>query len=160
MEQKLFIYKSKFSYWTFLPPFVFLGIAFYCYQYDLNIAYKGRNILESPNSYYVAGTISILLLVYSIYKFKQYKDSIQNSSNIKISKNGLVFPHKKSTLSVDFKDVSELYVKDSSDDGESVIIYSDNGKNRYEFFHDYFESTEKYLEFKTAIEKSVTIVEV
>jgi amino acid permease len=157
MEQKTFIYKSQFSYWIFLPAVIFSGLTFYCYQYHSNIAFKGKKIIEFPYSYYLTGILCFLFLIYSIYKFKKHKDSIQNNSTIKISQGVLVFPHKKSTLNVDFKSINELYLKDNSDDGESIIIYSDNSKNRYEFFHDYFESTEKYIEFKTSIEKLVSI---
>lgn len=157
MEPKTYTYKSEFSYWIFLPVLVFSGLAFYCFLYDAGIAIRNKTILASPYSYYATGAIAILFLVYSFYKLKAHKDSLQNSSKIKLGENGVSFPHKKSKLEVDYKSINELYIQESEDDGESVIIYTENNKNRYEFFHDYFESTEKYIEFKTHIEKSVSI---
>ncbi len=110
--------------------------------------------MESPYSFYATGTLCFLFTIYSIYRLNKHNNSIKRDNTIKVSERGLVFPYKDSSLNIDFKDITELYIKNNSEDGESIIIYSGNNKNRYEFFHDYFESTEKYLQFKTCMEKS------
>ena len=154
MNNKIFKYKSKFSYWVFLPAILFLGLFFYAYLYKANITYKGRHLLEYPNSYYVTGIISILFLAYAVYKLIKHRNSIQNKNDITISQHALSFPYKNAVAKIDLKKVDELYFNDDSDDDEvSVILYTNDKKDRYEFFLDFFESVEKFTEFKTHLEK-------
>ena len=70
MEQKVFIYKSKFSYWVFLPSIILFSIAAYCYLNNASITIKGKSLIEFPYSYYIAGGLSILSILYSLYEFK------------------------------------------------------------------------------------------
>ena len=154
MNDKVFKYKSKFSFWVFLPAILFLGLFFYSYLYNANITYKGRHLLEYPNSYYVTGLIAILFLAYAVYKLIKHRKSIQNKNDITISQHTLSFPHKNTVAKIDIKKVGELYFNDDSDDDEvSVILYINDRKDRYEFFLDFFESIEKFTEFKTHLEK-------
>ena len=154
MNDKVFKYKSKFSYWVFLPAILFLGLFFYAYLYKTNITYKGRHLLEYPNSYYVTGLIFILFLAYASYKLIKHRNSIQNKNDITISQHTLSFPHKNAVAKIELKKVDELYFNDDSDDDEvSVILYTNDRKDRYEFFLDFFESVEKFTEFKTHLEK-------
>lgn len=155
MEQKIFAYKSRFSYWIFLPAIVLLCVALYCYQYNANIIYKGKNIITFPYSFYYTGILGFLFLMYAIYKLRAHYVAIQHGSSIKVSENCLVFPYKKSNMSIDFKEITKLYIKNSSDDGEALIIYSHNGKKSYAFFHDFFASTDQYVAFKAHLEKSI-----
>ncbi|WP_324026573.1 hypothetical protein QSV08_03340 [Maribacter sp. BPC-D8] len=154
MNIKVFKYKSKFSFWVFLPAILFLGLFFYSYLYNANITYKGRHLLEYPNSYYVTGLIAILFLAYAVYKLIKHRKSIQNKNDITISEHTLSFPHKNTVAKINLKKVDELYFNDDSDDDEvSVILYINDRKDRYEFFLDFFESVEKFTEFKTHLEK-------
>ena len=156
MKKKEFVYKVKFSYWVFLPAAILVGLAFYCFLFNAGIGIK-RLVLSPPYSYLVSGIFGAIATVYGMNEYKSYKNSTQNSNNIEVNEDGVVFPHKKSVRRFAFKDINELYEKNDDDDGESFILYIDNeidGKKRYEFFHDNFESTQEYLEFKAAIEQS------
>ncbi|WP_109436690.1 MULTISPECIES: hypothetical protein [Aquimarina] len=152
-EYKEFEYKSTFSYWTFMPAIIFGALTLYCFYYNAGIAIKGKSIISSPYSYYILGVLFISFLIYSIYKLKAHKTAIQNKNTIKISQTTISFPHKTTQVILSFKDISKLYIKDDSDDGESIIIYTNDNKDRFEFFHDNFISSTAYIEFKISLEK-------
>ncbi len=157
MEQQEFTYKSTFSYWSFLPAIIFAGIAGYCFINDIGIAYKNFRILPSPTSYYVTGGLSILFFAYAFYKLFNVVNTNKNKAPIKINNNSISFPIGKSNIIyANFLDIDELWIKDDSDDGESVIIYTKPDNDRHEFFADNFESTSKYIDFKTVMEKRCT----
>ncbi len=156
MEKKVFVYKVKFSYWVFLPAAILIGFTLYCFFFNTGIGIK-RLVLPAPYSYMITAVLGAIASIYAFNEYKSYKNSTQNSNNIEVNEDGVVFPYKKSVRRFAFKDINELYEKNDEDDGESFILYIDNeidGKKRYEFFHDNFESTQEYLEFKTAIEQS------
>lgn len=153
-EYKEFEYKNTFSYWTFMPVIIFGALTLYCFYYNAGIAIKGKTILGTPYSYYILGIFFILFLINSIYKLRAHKIAIQNTNTIKISETTIGFPHKTSKVILNFKDIHKLYIKDDSDDGESVIIYTLDDKDRFEFFHDNFITPTAYNEFKILLKKS------
>lgn len=152
MEQQTFRYKSTFLPWIFLPALVFGALAVYSFINDIDFSYRGRIFLENPISYYVTGVLCLAFMAYAFHKLLAHKNSRHNNANIVLGERGLRFPYKKATVSVNFNEINEFYIKNDSDDGEQVIIYTGPKNTRYVFSHDCFESTELYIKFKSLME--------
>lgn len=159
MNTHSFTYRATFSYWVLTPVLIFSGTAFYCFKYNAGMRYRTFRFLEAPNSYYVAGVLAILFLAYAIYKFLKVQRINTNKNPIKISDTTVSIPTGKSdVVHVPFSNINELWVQYDEDDGESLIVYVNQDKDRYEFFAENFESYDRYTDFKSLMEKlAVTI---
>ena len=157
MSIQTFTYKENFSPWVFTPAFVFFALTTYAFIEKVSFSFKGRVFLEYPYSYYVPGVLGFLFIIYAIYKFIKASKSGQNQKPISLGESFMSFPKGATdSITINYRSVNELWVKDDNDDGESVILYTDDNKNRYEFFEDNFENETKYIAFKTFLEKNCT----
>ncbi|WP_221409165.1 hypothetical protein [Reichenbachiella versicolor] len=154
MEQNTFRYHSvsSFSFQTFIPAIASFGLSYYCYEYQAGIRYRSLRVLEYPTSYYVTTLIGVVILVYALYQLIQHGTS--SGGDIRLSHDYFTFPKKRESIKVKYDDINQYEFKDDSDDGESVVIYTRTDKKKYQFFHDYFESTKDYLAFKRGIQQA------
>ncbi|UYQ94382.1 hypothetical protein MKQ68_04670 [Chitinophaga horti] len=155
MKQK-FNYREKFS-WSFLF-LAAVGIAGIVYAFvgePFNLRYRRLTLLEYPNSKYALIVVGILFIAYTIHKYLKVK-AISQGEPIVVDGNSMQFSaissYKPVSTTVHFDKVNELWNKEDKDDGESMIIYSENSKNRYEFFADNFESMSEFTNFKRILE--------
>jgi len=149
---KSFTYKQKFSPWVFSPSVILGGAAIFFQINQMGVGYRRmRNLLPYPYSVYVFGGGAILMLLYALKKFNDYRASQSNNQPIQITDTTLTFPKGKEVESFSFTDISGLKVEDDTDDGESIVVYAANKEQ--EFFEEFFASTSEYIEFKGLIEK-------
>ncbi|MDY7395857.1 hypothetical protein UMM65_11425 [Aureibaculum sp. 2210JD6-5] len=154
MTVETFNYKEKFSFWVFTPAVVFIALSSYAFSQKVSFTYKGRSFLEYPYSFYIPGALAVLFILYAISKFIKATKSNQNKKPISLGESYMTFPKGSSdSITVNYSNVNELWVKDDNDDGESVILYTENNKNRYEFFAENFENDTKYVAFKVFLEQ-------
>ncbi|MEW7280550.1 hypothetical protein ABW636_18335 [Aquimarina sp. 2201CG1-2-11] len=154
MNQQIFTYRHTFSYWVFLFPTLCLGLASYCFMYNAAIAYRSHRFLEAPYSYYVTGGLGVLSLLYVGYSFFKVQNANRNTANITVGDSLLSFPKGgDEVVRVNFLEINELWIKDDSDDGESVIIYTKPNNDRHEFFAVNFQSISTYIDFKRLMER-------
>jgi len=157
MSTLTFNYKEKFSFWIFLPGLVFIGLAVYTFMEKTGIRYKGRSLLDYPTSFYIPSAIGLLFIIYGVYKYSKATQSSQNQKPIRLSENSMTFPKGAAdSVTINYAQVNELWVKQSKDDGESVILYSEESKHRVEFFAENFDNDEDFVQFKTYLEKVCT----
>ena len=157
MNTKTFNYKEKFSIWIFTPAAVFIAVAIYAFIEKVSFSYRGNMVLDYPISYYVPGILGVLFIAYGFYKFIKASKSKQNQKPISLGETSMSFPKGSSdSVLLNYSTINELWVKDDKDDGESVILYSEDSKNRFEFFAENFDSDSKYIDFKTYLEKVCT----
>ncbi len=156
MTNQTYNYTPKFSFWLFFPVFIFGGLATYSLVNKVGFSYKGRMSFSYPYSFYVPGIIAVLFAVYFVNELLKWHKSKQNTEPIKLGDTSMSFAEGLSMIvRVNYKDVNELWVKDDEDE-ESVIIYTENNKNRYEFLSGNFDSDSKYIEFRNFLEKACT----
>jgi len=152
MTNKSYNYIQKFSFWIFLPFLIFIILAVYSYLNQSRLVYKGHRLLNYPYSFYIPAIFGVLFLIYAVTKFSNWSKSKQNLAPIKLGDSVLSFPKGSSEIiHVNYIDINEIWVKDD-EDGESIILYTENNKNRYEFFAESFDSNSKYIDFKTFLE--------
>ncbi|MBJ2174835.1 hypothetical protein JBL43_11345 [Aureibaculum sp. A20] len=157
MNTKTFNYKEKFSIWIFSPAVVFIAVAIYAFIEKVSFSYRGNIVLNYPLSYYIPAVLGVLFIAYAVYKFINASKSKQNKKPISLGESSMSFPKGSSdTVQLNYSSVNELWVKEDNDDGESVILYSENNKNRFEFFAENFDADSQYIEFKTFLEKVCT----
>lgn len=155
MTNLTYNYTLKFSFWLFSPVLIFGGLAVYSLINEVGFSYRGRISFPYPYSYYIPGIIAVVFAVYFVNELLKWHRAKQNTEPIKLGDTSMSFSEGSSMIvRVNYKEVNELWVKD--DDDESVILYTDNNKNRYEFISDNFDSDSKYIEFRTFLEKACT----
>lgn len=155
-----FNYKEKFSWgFIFLALAGIAGIA-YSFVQPFNIRFKSFTVLEYPNSKYAVIVIALLFIIYAVHKFLKMKAGSGPDNVIVLSDNQLAFQHLQgyalTSKAISFFEVSELWNNTDDDDGESMIIYTEESKNRYEFFAENFDSTGEFAEFKKWLELKCT----
>jgi hypothetical protein len=79
--------------------------------------------------------------------------SVDKSNSINIYGNTISFKKKSNRINLNANDISQICIDNDEDDGESIVICSKKDNKRYEFFEDYFESTELYVQFKSVVEQ-------
>lgn len=151
-----FNYSPKFSWsFLFLAAVGIAGIA-YAFISPFSIRFKNFTLLEYPGSKYAVIAIGILFIVYTIHKWLKVKAMNSAQNLIELSANQMIFKHLEGyTLSNQqllYFEVNELWNKSDEDDGESIILYTENSKNRYEFFAENFDSAGDFAEFKKWLE--------
>jgi hypothetical protein len=157
-----FNYKEKFSWgFLFMAALGLAGIVYSFVSEPFAIRYRRFTVLEHPNSKYALIAVGILFVAYAVHKFLKIK-AINQGEPIRMSDSGFTFSaissYKPVPASVNFAEVNELWNKEDKDDGESMILYTQQSKNRYEFFAENFESMGDFTNFKKILEaKCVSI---
>lgn len=155
-----FIYREKFSWgFVFLALIGVAGIV-YAFMNPFDIRIKSLRLLEYPNSKYAVILIGLVLILYAIHKYLKAKASSSRANVIVLSDNQFTFQHLQgyslSSKIVSFFEVEELWNNNDDDDGESMIVFTHQSKNRYEFFADNFNSPGDFAEFKKWLEVKCT----
>lgn len=155
-----FSYKEKFSWsFIFLALLGLTGIV-YALLIPFNLKFKNFTVLQYPYSKYMVFGLGILLMAYAIHKC--LKMSVINSvaNIIVVTDHQFTFYNLEGyalrSKTVSFFEVNELWSKTANKDGESMIIYSQESKNRYEFFAENFESGAEFADFKKWLELKCT----
>jgi hypothetical protein len=147
--KQVFNYREKFAVSYCYPAIVFVALAVLAGIFKYGISYRNLSLLEYPNSVYILSACAILFIVYAYYKYRNAKQSELNPNPIELTETNLCFPKgQKEKISVDFADINELYTKKDDDEGKQIIIYTHNGKNRYEFSEDRFDSPAEFSKFE------------
>jgi hypothetical protein len=147
-----FKYRPKFSIWYFTPFVSFGLIASYAFYLKSAIPYKYIRKLTYPNNLYIFGGLALLCLLYALYKIYNVL-SVDKSNSINIYGNTISFKKKSNKINLNANDISQICIDNDEDDGESIVICSKKDNKRYEFFEDYFESVELYIQFKSIVEQ-------
>ncbi|WP_295119366.1 hypothetical protein [uncultured Chitinophaga sp.] len=150
-----FNYREKYSWGFLFTAAVGLAGIVYAFMKPFNLRYRNFTLLEYPNSKYAVIAAGILFIAYAIHKFFKMR-AINSGSAVQVSNEGMSFSEIKSYAPVNtsllFAEVNELWNKEDKDDGESMILYTQNSKNRYEFFAENFESMGEFTNFKKILE--------
>jgi len=160
--KKTFTYREKFSWgYLFLLAMCVAGI-FYALTQPFNIRFKRLELLAYPTSNYVVIAASVLMILYVIHKLLKMKATNSQDNTITVSESELEFKHLKgyslTNAQVVFGDVNELWNKTDDDDGESMVLYTEKNKNRYEFFAENFASAGEFAEFKKLLEQKCVYI--
>lgn len=151
-----FNYREKYSWgFLFLAAVGIAGIVYPFVSEPFNLRYRSFTVLEYPNSKYALIGVGVLFIAYAIHKFLKMR-AINSGEPIRVSGGTMSFSHLSGyspvNTTISFSDVNELYNKEDKDDGESMILFTENSKNRYEFFAENFESMSEFANFKKILE--------
>jgi hypothetical protein len=155
-----FGYRMKYSW-----GFVWLaGFSVVCIAYSLmqpfNIRFRRLTLLEYPQSNYTVIGVGLLFVAYAVHRFLQIRAANSATMPISFTREGMSFPYiqgyKVTSATVHFPLVNELWSKSDEDDGDSVVLYVENNKYRFEFFAMNFESLARFEEFSAILEQHCT----
>lgn len=154
-----FTYKAK-SPWLFIfLPLVGIVFIVYALMEPFTLKFKNYTALDYPNSKYVAIAVGAILLAYGIHKILKTSVLNKNAEPIITTDNELEFNYLKMYSSIRIKllysMVTELWNKEDKEDGESITLHTSD-KNRYEFFANYFASTQEFATFKNILQEKCT----
>jgi hypothetical protein len=155
-----FTYRRKYS-----SNFVLMAVAGvagigYSLVQPFSLGYRRHVILEAPHSNYAVIVVGALFIAYAIHKFFQMRATNTATAPIAVTDAGMTFPYVSgytaTPTTVSFPLVNELWSKSDEDDGESVVLYVENSKYRFEFFAEHFENPERFSEFRSLLEQHCT----
>ena len=154
--RKTFVYKEKFSWGFLFLAAVGLAGILYAFLKPFDIRFKNLTVLEYPASKFAVIAIGILFVLYAVHKYLKMSITSGKENIIVILDDELIFRHLNGyalvSRQISFTSVEELWNQTDEDDGESIILYADHGKNRYEFFAENFGEKADFEEFKTILE--------
>lgn len=155
MTTQTFVYREKFSWGFLFPAAIGLVGIVYAITNPFHIRFKNLTVLAYPNSKYAVLGIGLVFILYAVHKYLKMKAVNAADHTIVVSGNDIHFKQLNGyTLSgeqVDLASVSELW-NNTDDDGESMIIYTAERQNRYEFFAGNFASASDFAAFKKIME--------
>ncbi|CAN5172398.1 hypothetical protein BH09BAC5_BH09BAC5_13510 [soil metagenome] len=155
-----FEYKEKYSWGFLFLAAVGIGGIIYAAVQPIDIKLGSKTILEYPTSKYAIWAAGALFILFAVHKWLKMKANNSSSEGIVVSGNELQFKYVKgysvSSQQLLFAAVNELWNKTDDDDGESMILFTEESKNRYEFFSENFETSSQFAEFKKILETQCT----
>lgn len=155
-----FNYRAKYSWgFSFLALIGIVAIVYAVLQ-PFNIRLGSRVIFEYPTSMYVVIVIGTLFILYAIHKFLKMRAINSSTEPVVVLDHEIIFNdlvgYSLKRKSVLFTNVNELWSRFDKDDGNSMILYADQSRNKYEFFAENFDSPSLYEDFKNALEANCT----
>jgi hypothetical protein len=110
--------------------------------------------LEYPKSAIVAALIAIGFGIYYFLEMKKEKSSNANPNFIEATETGIHFSTSKGEITVSYSEVKELWHKEDND--ETLAIIYTEGKERYEWNKDGFDSATEFAEFEKILNENCT----
>ncbi|MEM6274615.1 MAG: hypothetical protein AAF735_05180 [Myxococcota bacterium] len=147
-----FAYRAKPGYYLLFVGLFFGALAVFFGVSGYGLAFRNLTLAPYPWSMVATAVIAALFVIGGMVGLRNAKALNANPNRLTLEESSMSFPRgAQEKVVVAYRDVTQFWVKDDKDDGESVILYV--GDDRHEFFAEYFDSSQDYVRFKTTIEQ-------
>ena len=155
-----FNYRKRFSYTIVLPALVFLALGGYCYVEQAGVAFKNWTFLLYPNSAYILGGIGLVWLLFVFKRILDATSASRSGDHLVFEAASLVYHKGGNRTYINYGQVQQLAESEDEDDGKTLTLFMNGGKDEHTFVEDNFDSPGAYKAFFDGlVERTKTQVE-